>query len=52
MKNPQQFQAGIVDIPVEYSVDKNVGFGVYVNYDQESSMSLGFFLSGINKLAA
>lgn len=52
MKNPEQFQAGIVDIPIEKAVDKNIGFGSYLNYDQTDSVSLGFFLSGINKLAA
>lgn len=52
MKNPEQFQAGIVDVPVEKVFDKNIGFGFYVNYDAVDSISLGMFLNLIDKLAA
>lgn len=32
-KLPTQFQDGILDVPIDQGVDKNVIFGMYLNYD-------------------
>jgi hypothetical protein len=32
-KMPEQFQAGIIDVPIKKAVDKSVALATYVNYD-------------------
>ncbi len=42
-KQPQQYQAGIIDIGVNQTFYKAIGWGIYVNYDCVS-FSLSFFV--------
>lgn len=50
-KQPQQFQAGIVDIPIDQGVDKNVTIGTYINYDSVNG-KLSFFVRSFDRLQA
>lgn len=50
-KQPQQFQAGIVDLPVDQGVDKNVTVGTYINYDSVDQ-KLSFFVRNFDRLQA
>lgn len=48
-KSSRQFQDGIVDMPVEYKVDKYISFGFY-NLFTNTSMSWSIFVSQLSKL--
>ena len=51
LKQPQQFQNGIIDIPIEKGIDKNVGVATYINYDSVTQ-TFSYFVSQLNKWAA
>jgi len=48
-KQPQQFQAGIIDIGINQSFYKAIGWGTYVNYDVVN-FSMSFFVNQTNRL--
>lgn len=50
-KVPEQFQNGIIDIPVQKGIDKNQLFGMYVNYTAVS-LQWSVFVRQVDKLAA
>lgn len=50
-KQPQQFQAGIIDVPIDQGVDKNVTVGTYINYDSVAQ-KLSFFVRNFDRLQA
>lgn len=50
-KQPQQFQAGIVDVPIDQGVDKNVAMNTYINYDSVAQ-KLSFFVRNFDRLQA
>jgi len=50
-KQPDQQQAGIVDIPVQQGIDKNQAWAMYVNYDAVT-FPLQIFANGVDKLKA
>jgi hypothetical protein len=49
-KMPEQFQAGIIDIPIEKGVDKQVELATYLNYDAVT-VQWSFFVNYLEKLA-
>jgi len=48
-KQPQQFQAGIIDIGINQSFYKAIGWGTYVNYDVVN-FSMSFFVNKTTRL--
>lgn len=50
-KQPMQFQAGIVDIPIDQGVDKNVLIGTYINYDSVNQ-KWSIFVRNFDRLQA
>lgn len=50
-KQPQQFQAGIVDVPIDQGVDKNVSVNTYINYDSVNQ-KFSFFVRNFDRLQA
>ena len=50
-KQPEQFQNGIIDIPINKGIDKNVIFGFYANYGA-TDLQLSIFVRQVNKLQA
>lgn len=50
-KQPEQFQSGIVDIPINKGIDKNVMLGSYLNYDSVTQQ-WSIFVKQVDKLAA
>jgi len=48
-KQPQQFQAGIIDIGINQSFYKAIGWGTYVNYDVVN-FSMSVFVNHTNRL--
>lgn len=51
MKSPDQFQSGIIDINIVKSVNKEIAFGSYLNYDAVS-IQWSIFVKQVNKLPA
>jgi len=49
-KMPEQFQTGIIDIPIEKGVDKQVELATYVNYDAVT-VQWSLFVNYLEKLA-
>lgn len=49
MKSPDQFQSGIIDINITKTINKEVAFGSYLNYDAVS-IQWSVFVKAINKL--
>lgn len=50
MKMPEQFQAGIIDIPLEKGIDKQIALASYVNYDAVT-VEWSLFVNLVDKLA-
>lgn len=50
-KQPQQFQAGIVDVPIDQGVDKNVSINTYINYDSVAQ-KFSVFVRNFDRLQA
>lgn len=50
-KTPQQFQDGIIDMPIKKGIDKNQLFGLYINYNRVS-FQWSIFVRKVDKLAA
>jgi len=48
-KLPEQQQAGIIDIPLVFEVDKAAALGTYVNYDVVN-IQWSIFVKQVNKL--
>lgn len=49
-KMPEQFQAGIIDVPIKKGVDKQVALGTYINYDVVTTQ-WSLFVEYVQKLA-
>lgn len=50
-KIPEQFQAGIVDLPIDQGVDKNIVVGTYINYDSVTQ-KFSFFVKQFDRVKA
>lgn len=50
-KQPEQFQNGIIDVPIKKGFDKGVLLGTYVNYDSVTQ-KMSMFIAQVDKLAA
>lgn len=50
-KQPDQQQAGIVDIPAVQGIDKNTAWGININYNAIDNV-LSIFANGVDKLKA
>lgn len=50
-KQPMQFQAGIIDVPIDQGVDKNVACNSYINYDSVSQ-KFSYFVRQFDRLQA
>ncbi len=50
-KTPQQFQDGIIDLPINQGVDKNVVFGSYINYNSVNQ-KWSIFVRNFDRLKA
>jgi len=49
-KMPEQFQPGIIDVPIKKGIDKQVALASYVNYDA-ISVQWSLFVEYVEKLA-
>lgn len=49
-KMPEQFQPGIIDVPIKKGIDKQVALGTYINYDA-TDVQWSLFVSYLEKLA-
>jgi hypothetical protein len=50
-KQPDQFQNGIIDVPVQKGIDKSVVMAMYVN-TAATSLQWSIFVRAYNKLSA
>lgn len=50
-KQPDQFQNGIIDVPIDQGVDKNITVNTYINYDSVSQ-KFSFFVRQFDRLKA
>ncbi len=48
-KPPDQYQAGIIDVPITKSITKEIAFASYINYDAVS-IQWSIFVKTVNKL--
>ncbi len=48
-KLPEQFQAGIIDVPIQKGIDKQVALGSYINYDTVA-LQWSLFVKTVHKL--
>lgn len=48
---PEQFQNGVVDIPIEYAIDKHKSFGLF-NVFTNLTMTLSIFVVAVSKIEA
>lgn len=49
-KMPEQFQPGIIDVPIKKGIDKQVALGTYINYNVENTQ-WSLFVEYVEKLA-
>lgn len=49
-KMPEQFQPGIIDVPIKKGIDKQVALGTYINYDAVTTQ-WSLFVEYVEKLA-
>lgn len=48
-KTPEQFQAGIIDLPIVKAITKEIAFASYLNYDA-TDLQWSIFVKTVNKL--